>query len=160
VTHRIRVEADSLRFAAGHFATFEGDCEALHGHNYRVVVEVAGDLTGDSWVADFRQVKKIAAGICDELDHGFLLQTAGRELVIEETESEYTVNYGSRRYVIPREDVVPLPIDNTTAERLAEWLAGGVAAGLAKSGASNIDSITVGVEEAPGQSGWFTLSLS
>ena len=35
------------RIGAGHFITFEnGESERLHGHNYRVAVEVTGPLTG------------------------------------------------------------------------------------------------------------------
>ena len=35
------------RFVAGHMATFSGNCERLHGHNYEVAAEVEGELTSD-----------------------------------------------------------------------------------------------------------------
>ncbi len=157
MTHRIRIE--DLGFSAAHFATFGGECEPLHGHNYRVVVEIAGDVDADSWVMDFRRVKTLIAEICGELDHRFVLQGRSRHLRIEESEVGYVVCFGSRRYVIPREDVISLPIENTTAERLAEWLAGQVVAAIRQGGANNLMSVTIGVEEAPGQSGWFTRDM-
>ena len=45
-----------------------------------------------------------------------------------------------------------LPIDNTTAERLAEWFAVRLRDDLRARGASNLVTISVEVEEAPGQS--------
>jgi len=159
VSHKISIEGSTLRFAAGHFATFDGDLEPLHGHNYQVSVEIAGSLTADAWVLDFGWAKEAVGAICKELDHKFLLQRDSRELVIEQASASYVITFGGRRYVMPVGDVVPLPIDNTTAERLAEWLAGRIAESLAEVGQSNLDSITVGVEEAPGQSGWYTEAL-
>jgi 6-pyruvoyltetrahydropterin/6-carboxytetrahydropterin synthase len=158
MSHRIKVESDDLRFSAGHFATFGGDCEPLHGHNYRVSVEVGGGLTPDSWVIDFGDVKRAGASICRELDHKFLLQGESRVLRIEESKGAFTVSFGNRRYVMPEEDVVCLPIDNTTAERLAEWFAGRISTVLTEAG-GELESVTVGVEEAPGQSGWYTTRL-
>ena len=42
-TYLVRLEQEYLTFSAAHFITFQGDtCEQLHGHNYRVWVEVEG----------------------------------------------------------------------------------------------------------------------
>ena len=56
----VRVERNRLRFAAAHMATFAGDCEPLHGHNYDLFVEVEGELTDESWVIDFSLIKQLA----------------------------------------------------------------------------------------------------
>ena len=158
--HRISLERNTLRFSAAHFTTFAGECEPLHGHNYDVFVEMEGDLTPDSWVFDFSEGKRLVADICKEVDHKFLLPVRSRVLQIEERGEEYEVRFGERRYVLPRIDVAPLPIDNSTAERLAEWIAGRIAAELSARGASGVARVTVGVEEAPGQAGWYTTALS
>ena len=149
--YRVRVGRNQLKFAAAHFATFEGRCEPLHGHNYAVGIEVAGTLTEDAWVIDFSALRAIGRALCDELDHRFLLQRESRVLQIEEGMSNWKVRFLERGFVFPKGDVVALPIDNTTAERLAEWLAGRVSAELQARGASNIASVSVTVEEAPGQ---------
>lgn len=158
--HRITIERNALRFAAAHFTTVGGECEPLHGHNYDVMVELQGELTPDSWVFDFVELKRLAAELCQELDHRFLLPLESRALRIREGEGEYEIAVGGRRYVIPMSDVAALPIDNSTAERLAEWFARRLAEALRARGAANLSSITVGVEEAPGQAGWCTLSFS
>ena len=157
VTRRVTVERNRLRFAAAHFATFHGECEPLHGHNYDVMVEVEGELTDDSWVWDFGDLKRLAKGIADELDHKFLLQRESRVLAIAEGERDWEVSFGGRRYVFPKEDVAALPIDNSTAERLAEWFAGRLRAALDERGAGAIRRLAVGIEEMPGQAGWYTV---
>lgn len=149
--YRVRVERNQLKFAAAHFATFEAQCEPLHGHNYAVGIEVAGALTDDSWVCDFATLRTLGKALCDELDHKFLLQRDSRVLQIDEGMSNWKVRFLERGYVFPKADVVPLPIDNTTAERLAEWFAARLGEDLRARRAGNLTSICVTVEEAPGQ---------
>lgn len=158
--YSVRVERNKLKFAAAHMATFEGQCEPLHGHNYAVTIEVTGALTEDAWVIDFSTLKSLGKAICDELDHKFLLQRESAMLEIDEGMSNWKVRFRERGFVFPKSDVLALPIDNTTAERLAEWFAGRVEQGLRERGATNVTSITVGIEEAPGQAGWATARMS
>lgn len=154
--YRVRVERNKLKFAAAHFATYDGKLEPLHGHNYAVTIEVAGTLTGDAWVCDFSMLKSLGKALCDELDHKFLLQRDSLELQIDEGMSNWKVRHQERGYVFPKADVLALPIDNTTAERLAEWFIVRLRADLRERGAANLTSIGVGIEEAPGQAGWAT----
>lgn len=155
-TRVVRVERNRLRFAAAHMATFAGDCEPLHGHNYDLMVEVQGDLTGESWVIDFGLLKRLARGVCEQLDHRFLLQRQSRLLASEQRDGLWLVRFGDDRcYQFPAQDVIALPIDNSTAERLAEWIHAQIADGLRSHAVSNIVRLNVGVEEMPGQSGWY-----
>lgn len=55
--YRLQVTKDQLGFAAAHFITMRGKCERLHGHNYRVTVEVEGFLCEDQYVVDFGVLK-------------------------------------------------------------------------------------------------------
>ena len=157
--YRVRVERNKLKFAAAHMATFGGQMEPLHGHNYAVTIEVAGTLTDDAWVCDFSTLKSLGKAICDDLDHKFLLQVESRVLEIDEGQTNYKVRFGDRGFVFPKSDVLALPIDNTTAERLAEYFISRLNPELLVRGATNLTSISVGVEEAPGQSGWAAVSL-
>lgn len=159
VTRRITVERNRLRFAAAHMATFAGECEPLHGHNYDVLLELEGELTADSWVWDFGHVKRAARAICEELDHHFLLQRESKHLTIEEGTASWTVSFKDRSYTFPKSDVYPLPIPNTTAECISEWFAGRLLEALRQQGATNIRKLSVGIEEMPGQAGWYTLEV-
>jgi len=159
VTRRITVERNRLRFAAAHMATFRGECEPLHGHNYDVLLEIEGELTEDAWVWDFGQVKRASRAICEELDHKFLLQRGSTRMGMRETADSWEVWFGEDRYVFPRRHVLALSIPNTTAECIAEWFAGRLIDALLSQGATGIRRLTVGIEEMPGQTGWYTVDL-
>lgn len=155
-TYEVRVEA--IRFDAAHFATYGGNCEPLHGHSYEVAAEVQGKLGDDSLVVNFIGLKAILRDLSKELDHKFMLQLESRVLEIESTERAWKVRTpGDIGYVLPKQDVVGLPIDNTTAERLAEWFGGRLWQWIEDKGASNVHTLTVEVWEGPGQRGSHTL---
>lgn len=154
---RVVVEGAELWFAAAHFTVSPQEVEPLHGHNYRVVVEVWGDLAPEGWVMDFRQLRGLAAALCRRLHHRFLLPMGSPLLQVEETGDAYRLQVGGRQYLLPKEDCLPLPIDNTTAERLAQWLTWELKASLPPH--LPLRRLAVGVEEAPGQSGWYSEEL-
>ena len=61
--YTVRVTKDYLVFCSGHFITYDGDqCERLHGHNYRVAVEVEATLDANHYVFDFIALKQSDAG--------------------------------------------------------------------------------------------------
>lgn len=80
-------------------------------------------------------------------------------LEVQKSEREWEVRFGERRCVFPAQDVLPLPVDNITAERLAEYVCDQVVERLSQQGVANLNSITVGIEEAPGQTAYYTRSL-
>ncbi len=66
------------RFAAAHFLrNFNGRCEALHGHNWRVEIVVRGDkLDKADLLMDFGELKKLMNEALDYLDHHHLNEVA------------------------------------------------------------------------------------
>ncbi|MDR0526503.1 MAG: 6-carboxytetrahydropterin synthase QueD [Spirochaetaceae bacterium] len=58
-------------FAAAHFLThYNGKCERLHGHNYRVVAWFKGDkLSEGGMLADFGRVKSALRSVTGAIDH-------------------------------------------------------------------------------------------
>jgi 6-pyruvoyltetrahydropterin/6-carboxytetrahydropterin synthase len=157
--YKIVVEKDYLVFASGHFITYTDSCETLHGHNYRARVELEGGLDAPGYVWDFVTLKKVMRKIVDELDHRVLLPRKNTALTLKEDGDSIEVLYRERRYVFPRSDVVLLPIPNTTAEWLAQYLCGRVREELATLGEGRITAVAVEVEESFGQSAWFRESL-
>ena len=160
MSHSVSVERQRLRFAAGHFATFADELEPIHGHNYDVIVEVRGGLTDESWVVDFSLLKRLTREVCEQLDHKFLLQMQSRVLSIRDCGAHFEVQYKAELpYRLPKRDVAQLPIDNSTAERLAEYIAGQLVERLRADGPGGLAALRVGVEEMPGQAGWFETPL-
>jgi 6-pyruvoyl tetrahydropterin synthase/QueD family protein len=160
VTWKVLIERGNLGFSAAHFVTFdEHTAEPLHGHNYGVRVEVAGELNAESYVLDFIALKTITRELCKELDHLFLLPLQSRYLKITEHPTAWEMRFQDQHYLLPRASVVALPIDNATAERLAEYLAGRISERLHALGANNLSTVTVGVEETEMQIAFYTLDL-
>ena len=64
----VRVEAD---FAAAHFLRdYNGKCENLHGHNYKVYAHVRGEkLNEGGMLMDFTQLKGALRTVCKSIDH-------------------------------------------------------------------------------------------
>lgn len=156
---RIEVGKGDLRFSAAHFISFHGKCERLHGHNYGVTVVLEGSLAGDGMVLDFLEIKKTAREICESLDHRFLLPFESTCLRIQKSAEEWSIGFGNKRYVFPASDVFVLPVDNITAERLAEYICLRMIEALhPKTG--NLKAVAVGIEEAPGQTAWCRRSVT
>jgi len=153
--HSLKIYSQHLNFSAAHFITFAGKCERLHGHNYAVDVQMEGNLTQDSYVYDFVELKRIVKSLCDTLDHKFLLPLGNEHFRVERSNGEVEITVQERRYVFPARDVLDLPIANITAECLAEHLSGELARALED--CNNISSIQVCVEEAPGQSACYRI---
>lgn len=153
--YSVRVEKQYLSFSAAHFISFGGKCERLHGHNYAVAVELEGGLTEDRYVLDFIELKRIVRDICDALDHHFLLPERSECLEIEELDGEWQVRFEDRRYVFPAKDVLSLPLDNITAERLAEYICGQLIEKLEDHDVVDLSLVTIGVEESPGQTAFY-----
>ncbi len=61
----------SETFSAAHFIPGHWKCGRVHGHNFRVEVEVEGDLR-NGMVMDFYELKKILREIVERYDHGLL----------------------------------------------------------------------------------------
>ena len=68
MSFEVRVEAD---FAAAHFLRdYNGKCENLHGHNYKVYAHVKGPkLNEGGMLMDFTKLKSALREVCKQLDH-------------------------------------------------------------------------------------------
>jgi len=80
-------------FAAAHqLRGYPGNCSRMHGHNWKVEVEVTGSKLDDvGMVTDFKTMKRAARDVAERLDHFYL------------------------------NDIPPFDTINPTAENLAAW---------------------------------------
>jgi 6-pyruvoyltetrahydropterin/6-carboxytetrahydropterin synthase len=148
----VRVTKDYLVFCSGHFITYRGgECERLHGHNYRVAVEVDAGLDDDHYVFDFIALKNLMRELTDELDHYMLVPTKSKLIAVEEAGRAVRLRFRDKEWVFPREDCVLLPVENTTAELLAKYLAGKLRDELRARHRFAPDAIRLEVEESFGQ---------
>src|SRR5258707_15403748 len=101
--YRLVLAKEDFKFSAAHFTLFsEGRAELLHGHNYRVALELAGSEL-DDWglLVDIERVKEVVRGLCKRLDSRTLLPTEGRGLSWTRDEGAVEVRFGSRCYRFP-----------------------------------------------------------
>ncbi len=159
IMRKVKIEGGNLNFSAAHFITYGGKCERLHGHNYGVLVEIEGELGADKLVFDFTILKRLTREICQRLNHHFLLPLHNPHLTLIPSSDNWEIRFEERRYNFPRGDVVELPIDNSTAERLAEYICSELCKALAAYDSAHLHTIMVGVEEAPTQMAYYQRSL-
>ncbi len=159
-TYAVRVTKDQLVFSAAHFVTYNGNiCERLHGHNFRVAVEVVGPLDENRYVFDFIALRDAVHAIVLQLDHRMLLPLHHSQIRVTETESEVEARFESRRWVFPREDCILLPIENTTVEQIACWIVGQLEHTLLSQKPHQLTQLQVEVEENFGQWGIYSKQL-
>lgn len=86
--------------AAHHLPNHDGLCKNLHGHNYKLEVEYAGQVSQRTgMLVDFKKIKDTVNSVISHLDH-----TCLNNLVL--SISGY-----------------PFPSENPTAELMVQWMA-------------------------------------
>lgn len=152
MTYDLFLDRDYLTFSCAHFVVGEKFEEPLHGHNYRILVNVYGTQGKDNMVINFHTIKRIMKPIVDTLDHYVLLPSKNKLLTIIEEGNQVIVKipHSEKEYEFPKSDVVMLPIENTTVEELSHYFV----KMLAKNEEikqENISQVTVTVYEYEGQ---------
>jgi len=148
--YEIDFEDPRIGFASAHFIIGHDKCGRLHGHNYFVRVNLKGKLNAEHMVLDYGILKEELRKITKPLDHHVLVPSRAEGLIIEEKDESVEIHTCDKRYLIPKEDVIFLPITATTSEELAKYFHGE----LRKLWPHL--TITVNIEEAPGASATYT----
>ena len=159
----INLFKEYFQFSCAHFLIFpDGSKERLHGHNYRVSVEIEGDLSPHGLVIDFLEAKPVVRELCDELDEHWIVPTGHPNLKVEALDDGHTrVSYGPHRYLAPTPEVLLLPIDNSSVENLATWFGRELGSRLEQRfGRSQVRRLRVEISETPGQSGVYVSNWS
>jgi 6-pyruvoyltetrahydropterin/6-carboxytetrahydropterin synthase len=152
----VRIELEAGHFSAVHFITEHERCEHLHGHNWRVRVEVEGELDQRGMVVDFLELRARMGEILRKYDHRVLLPTLNPAVRVEEEGAGVRVRAGNRTFLFPAEDVVRLPVVNVTVEELARLIGEELAGRLT---GPNLRRLVIRVSEAPGQEALFERAL-
>lgn len=155
---RLALEKEDFKFSAAHFTLFPGGrAELLHGHNYRVRVEIAGgELEPEGLLVDIESFKKALRQTCARLDSRTLLPGESPRLQWSRRDGAIEVRCGERSYRFPEEDTLVLPLANTSMELLSRMLWLELARHLA---GSRVEWMSLAVEETSGQRCWYEGSL-
>ncbi len=152
--YRLELAKEDFKFSAAHFTIFpDGRAELLHGHNYRVQVELAGDeLDGEGLLVDIESFKRELRRLCARLDSRTLLPGESPRVQWSRDGDALEVRFGDRGYRFPADEILLLPLVNTSIELLARMFWQELAPSLA---GSRVATLAVAVEETAGQRCWY-----
>ncbi len=157
--YELRIRKEALKFSASHMTVFlDGSKEALHGHQYQPSLSVVlRDASFENLIpfSDFKSAMKKIAGLWDEK---VLIATKNPFYQkIKTTRASHEFKLCGKRYIIPTDETVLLAVDNITCEALArayyEFLRAELDDLLDN---PNLISVSVLIEEAPGQGAVYT----
>jgi 6-pyruvoyltetrahydropterin/6-carboxytetrahydropterin synthase len=148
--YSVTLAPQDFKFAAAHFTLFpDRPAELLHGHNYRVEIELEGEeLDGDGLLVDIAAVKRRVRERCARLDERTLIPERAKALQIERSGDQVGLRFQGRSYALPAADALLLPIANVSMELLARLLWQEIAPVLA---GSRVRVMTLTLHETAGQ---------
>ena len=128
-TVTIRLVKQAMKFSAAHFTIFSAsERERLHGHNFRVEVDIEAHMLGNGMCFDYGIYKDTVIALCRELNEWMILPTRSPYLQIEEQgEHVIAVFNGQRIPGVPARfqatrgmsDAAPSPRTNTSKKSSA-----------------------------------------
>ena len=112
----------TFAFSAAHAGLHDGQFEPLHGHTYTVGLRLHGDAGAAGMLTDFRVIKQALREAIAPLRRRTLMpqHPPGGSCRVEDGQVIFAC--GTKHYSLPAEDVVLLPVTNTTTEAIAAWL--------------------------------------
>lgn len=162
---KIEIQKRYLKFSSAHMTIFpDGSKEPLHGHNYQT--KITCELRDASFekMISFAVYKQVLEQICESWDEKILIQEKNPFVMMDTEGESLKLTICGKKYEFPKDEVVVLPVENISAENLAEILAIRMARALIKSGHfdlqnpdSVLESLQLGVYETEGQGASFRL---
>jgi 6-pyruvoyltetrahydropterin/6-carboxytetrahydropterin synthase len=160
---RIQIRKEALKFSSAHMTVFaDGTKENLHGHNYRTVAKLEFERFSLAEMLPFSDLKSEMKKICAEWDEKVLLPASCPFLKIQSNDGpSVDLLVCGKRYVLPKDETVFLPVDNITTESLAKIFCERLAAALSRPALerAKVRSIEVSIEEMLGQGASYVVAL-
>ena len=155
--HKIFLSKEKNKFSAAHMTVFsDGTKEQLHGHNFGVTVSVEVKSIDFEHFIDFAIIKNRIEELCSRWDHRLLLAEKNAHYkTIRNDGRELEFQLCGKRYIVPHEDAVLLPVDNIIVETLAFQFGNDLLAQLPSQIIAGVKSCEVTITESEGQGGVF-----
>lgn len=142
-------------FSAAHFTVFTDTYrERLHGHNYRLIVEITAALGENGITFDYVIYNQRLRALCQQLDSYFLLPTQCPYLRIEESGEYYYVYFHDEKIPFLKKDVKLLPLTNTSLEEMSQWFLDNLTADQQELDDLRIRKLNVKLSNGPSQAGY------
>ena len=149
----IRLAKENMKFSAGHFTIFSAsERERLHGHNFRVELDIEARMLGNGMCFDYGIYKARVVALCRELNEWTILPTRSPHLRLEEDGEHVYAHFNGERIPFLRGDVLLLPIENATLEEFCAYFLDRLMDDVDTLRAHRIQAMDVRVFSGPGQS--------
>jgi 6-pyruvoyltetrahydropterin/6-carboxytetrahydropterin synthase len=134
----------------------DGTREPLHGHNYRVRLKIKHQTLANDMVMDFLDIKPLVREICQAHDHKILIPKLSSHIEIFDIEHNFEMRTRDGSiFSFPKQDVLLLPIENSSVERIAYYLGQEIQMAIKNKYQKCFEELWVSVEESPGQAASF-----
>ena len=125
--------AKEFRWEMGHrLPEHFGLCKNIHGHSYKMIVELEGNLNERGMVIDYYEVEKIIDPIIEKLDHAFMVNKNDNVVL------DFLAKMNSKKVVVDFE---------STAENISKSLLNEISSANLP---SNVKKLSVRVYETAG----------
>jgi 6-pyruvoyltetrahydropterin/6-carboxytetrahydropterin synthase len=131
----------STNFNSSHMLITDHFEEGLHGHNYHIEVEIFGEIDNSGLIIDFLFLQQIVRDLVREWDHFVLIPKYNPLIRISVNSTNTIIEYGSRLYSIPTEEIKALDCRNVTAEELSRLLTVKIEKAMQRNEIKNVKSI-------------------
>ena len=140
---------EKIRFSSAHIIPEYEKCGRLHGHTYAVHAKLFGEPNDKGIIIDFSIIKNNLKEIITKLDHKILIPKKSKYAKISINKKNITMETLGKKYILPKEDCILLPIDSTSAEKLSLYILDNFLKNIREY--NNIIKIELGVDEGYGQ---------
>jgi len=150
----IEIEKQYLHFSAAHFTIFSAtERERLHGHNFRLAVEITGEIDDNGLCFDYAIYKKVLKDLCHQYDEYTLIAEQSPHLKIRSDDEYVYVTHNERTQPLLKTDTILLPIKNVTIEELSHYFLDKLTEDKPKLKQLRIKAFEVRVSSGPNQWG-------
>jgi 6-pyruvoyl-tetrahydropterin synthase len=122
--YSIKEGKNLFHFSSASFVIGKNFIESIHGHNFIVEIKAeTNTLNSLNMVFDFTHIHGLMNKLLDTIDHRTIIPAKSPWLIITEIgDSVEFIAHKTKRYRLPKIDVVLLPIANGTVEELAQYI--------------------------------------
>ncbi len=137
--------AKEFRWEMGHrLPEHSGLCRNIHGHSYRMIVEINGEVLSNGMIIDFYDLGLIVKPILEKLDHSFLVYIKDKPVL------DFLKKYKMKMVVVEY---------LATVENICKDITEKIVSEFKKQKVKNISEISVKIFETPNSFAEMNLKL-
>ena len=122
--HKTFIAREQYKVSCAHMTVFpDGTKERLHGHNYSIAIALDLARVDLPSMVPFAPLKLALVELCAAWKERVLLAAHNPHFAILRDDHELDFTLCNDHYVLPKSDVLLLPVDNISVEALAEHIA-------------------------------------